>query len=46
MGISAFGDFVRILTEFVGSLLPLDLTGVIVAVIGIVIALAIRRVVY
>lgn len=43
--VNAFKEFVQVLTEFVNALLPFDLAGVIVLVIGIVLALAVWRIV-
>lgn len=43
--VNAFKEFVQVLTEFVSALLPFDLAGVIVVVIGIVLALAVWRIV-
>lgn len=43
--ISAFADFVEVLTDFVNTLLPFELGGPIMVMVGIVLALAAWRII-
>lgn len=42
--ISAFADFVSLLTDFVNTLLPFELGGPIIIMVGVILALAAWRI--